>query len=118
MITNCRKNRLGTVDFDGKFLKMRKPQEFVVYPMQDSGTQIKVQSATRIGLIDLENGDVLMSTPKAGGACIVDLRDDFRKFTLPQEDVQTLRQWVKSTGSPAAGGSVRIYTDNTGAMAL
>lgn len=35
MITNIRKNRIGTVSFDGKFDGMRKSQDFIVYPMHD-----------------------------------------------------------------------------------
>lgn len=121
MITNCTKNCLGTVSFDGKFQGMRKAQDFIVYPMQDSGAIVKIQSDTRIGTLDLDSGALVLSQPHASGAYFLHLqRDKLSRETLPAEDVQTLRQWIKSTGGPMVGGNnaLRIYSDNTGAMAL
>lgn len=117
MITNCHKNIMGTVSFDGKFAGMRKAQDFIVYPMQDSGEVITIQSDTRIGQIDLATGALVLSAPRSGGCGFIHLQVGPRqRETLPQEEIQTLRQCVKSTGGLLVGGCVK--SENTGAMAL
>ena len=118
MITNIRKNIIGTTSFDAKFPKMRKSQNFIVYPMQDSGTIITVQSTTRIGEIDLDTGKATMSKPRLGGSFTIHLAEKVDRFELPQEDVQNLRQWIKNTGGPLVHGGHHVFVDNTGAMAL
>jgi hypothetical protein len=120
-ITNCSKNCLGTVSFDGKFTGMRKEQDFIVYPMQDAGEEIKIQSATRMGTLHLGTGELKMSQAHPNGAYFLHLQlDRLIVETLPMEDVQMLRGWVKSTGGTLVGGdnALRIFCDNTGAIAL
>lgn len=122
MITNCRRNIMGTVSFDGKFLGMRKPQDFIVYPMQDSGPLIKIQSNNRMGQINLDTGALVLSTAASGHAGFLHLqicvaRQTATCETLPTEEIQTLRQWIKSTGGIEVGSSV-VKCDNTGALAL
>ncbi len=122
MISNIKKNIMGTASFDGKFAGMRKAQDFIVYPMQDSGEVVSVQSDNRFGRIDLATGSVLMSaaaTCHAGAdwfrAC--QIRRTCKIDTLPAEELQTLRQWIKSTGGIEVGQSF-VKCDNTGALAL
>lgn len=118
MIAQCRKNIMGTVSFMGKFNGMRKAQEFIVYPMQDSGPVIQIQSDTRIGRVNLDTGELAMSQPHPSGAYGIHLASDkLNRETLPAEELQTLRQWIKSTGGLLVGKSI-VKTDNTGAMAL
>ena len=118
MITGIKKNIMGTVSFQGKFTGMRKAAEFIVYPMQDSGTVITIESDTRIGRLDLFNGLVRMSQPHSGGAYFIHLSMDKPVFTMvSKEDCQTLRGWVKATGGLEVGESI-VKCDNTGAMAL
>lgn len=112
---------MGTLSFDGQFNGMRKPQDFIVYPMQDSGERITIQSEHRFGSIDLADGKGILSANRAQYANSVWLMVCIRamKVTpiqLSAEDLQTLRQWVKSTGGLEVGGCVK--SDNTGAMAL
>ena len=121
-ITNCKKNIMGTVSFDGQFPGMNKPQDFIVYPMQDSSEEIRVQSDHRFGRIDLATGKGIMSANRADYANSVwlqlcEIRGTARSFTLATEEVQTLRQWIKSTGGLLVGSS-HVLSDNTGAMAL
>lgn len=121
-ITNCKKNIMGTVSFDGRFPGMNKPQDFIVYPIQDSTEEIRVQSGHRFGRIDLGTGKGVMSANRADYANSVwlqlcEIRGTAKAFTLAAEDLQTLRQWVKSTGGLLVGSSM-ILSDNTGAMAL
>jgi len=118
MIHKIRKNIMGTVSFSAKFPGMRKEQEFIAYPMQDSGQQIKVQSDTRMGMINFESGKVCMSVPHSGGAYFIHLQTDKLKvFDLSIEEIQTLKMWIKSTGGVSVG-SAHCYSDNTGAIAL
>lgn len=121
-ITGCKRNIMGTVSFDGQFPKMRKPQDFIVYPMQDSGPVITIQSDHRFGQIDLDTGKGVVSASRAQYANSVWLAMSLRAgtavdFELTAEDRQTLRQWIKSTGGIEVGSSF-VKCDNTGAMAL
>ena len=121
MISNLSKNIMGTVSFDGKFTGMRKAQDFIVYPMQDSGERISIQSDNRFGQIDLATGNGVLSTSHSYANwiwlsnCIV--HRTAIAIALTAEDTQTLRQWIKSTGGLEVGSSI-VKSDNTGAMAL
>jgi hypothetical protein len=122
MITNCHKNIMGTVSFDGRFAGMNKSQDFIVYPMQESGEIITIQSDHRFGRIDLATGKGLISAHRAQYANSVWLAlcacsGNTRDIELSAEDLQTLRQWIKSTGGIEVGSSI-VKSDNTGAMAL
>lgn len=121
-VTNCHKNIMGTVSFDGQFPGMNKPQDFIVYPMQDSGEKIRIQSDHRFGLVNLSTGAGVISANRAQYANgmwlqLCQIRGTAKNFTLSVEDVQTLRQWVKSTGGLLVGESF-VKSDNTGAIAL
>lgn len=121
-ITNCHRNIMGTLSFDGRFGKMRKPEDFIVYPMQDSGTGIRIQSEHRFGCIDLDTGSGDISARRqqyANGMWLTlcRIRGTNESIQLSTEDLQTLRQWVKSTGGLLVGESF-VKCDNTGAMAL
>lgn len=122
MIKNCHKNIMGTISFDGKFPGMRKEQDFIVYPMQDSGVEITIQSDHRFGKINLNTGESIISANRAQYAnsvwlaiCIATKKSI--SFVLSAEDCQTLRQWVKSSGGVEVG-SGGVVCDNTGAIAL
>ena len=118
MITNISKNCMGTVSFDGKFGSMRKAQEFVVYPMKsDDCKNPVIQSDTRIGRIDLSNGEVSMSPPRQGGAYSVHLAFAKSAGKLDAETIFMLKAAIFSTASGKAGNNVMgVYTDNIGAI--
>lgn len=118
MITNIRKNRMGTVSFDGKFDGMRKAQDFIVYPMHEGNqtAAAKVQSDTRIGMIHLETGEVLMSPSRAGGSYGVHLAFAKPAGKLNAEDLLALKAGIFSTAHGKAGTNGIIYTDNSGAI--
>lgn len=112
---------MGTVQFDGKFPSMRKAQDFIVYPMQDSGMTISIQSEHRFGQINLDTGKGVVSANRAQYANglwlqLCQAAKTAIEFELSAEDLQNLRQWIKSTGGIEVGGVVKC--DNTGAMAL
>jgi hypothetical protein len=125
MITNFKRNCLGTLDFTAKLGKMRKVDDFIVYPMQESSTEIRIQSDHRFGRVDLETGAGILSASRAqyaNGAWLMvcQIRGTAEAFTLDVEDREQLRQWVKSTGGALVGGNnaLRVHCDNTGAIAL
>ncbi len=118
MITNIRRNRMGTVSFDGKFDGMRKAQDFIVYPFH-AGNQTaaaKVQSDTRIGLIHLTTGQILMSPSRAGGSYGVHLTLAQPAGTLTGEELLLLKAQIAATANGHAGTNGIVYTDNSGAM--
>lgn len=119
MITNIRKNCMGTVSFDGKFNGMRKAQDFIVYPMHagNDASMAKVQSDTRIGMINMESGTVTMSRPKANGAYFIHLNGASIVGTLTSEELLMLKAAIFATASGKAGNNaMHVYTDNSAAL--
>lgn len=63
------KNSLGTANLILKVEgKMRKEQSFCVYPISVGEREIKIQSDTRIGTIDLKTGKGILTKSYSGGA--------------------------------------------------
>jgi hypothetical protein len=121
-IQNCHRNIMGTVSFDGRFQGMRKPQDFIVYPMQDSGEEIAIQSEHRFGKLDLATGRGILSANRqqyANGMwlslCVA--RNTAVRIELATEERETLRQWIKSSGGVEVGVSI-VKSCNIGALAL
>ena len=117
MIEKITKNCMGTLDITAKFNGMRKAQEFIVYPIKSTDQQdnILIQSGTRIGRIDLNNGKVTMSTPRAGGSYGVHLAFATVIDTLSTEELAGLKFRMVQTASNKAGNNGIMYTDNSGA---
>jgi len=114
-IKNFHKNIMGTLSFEMKLSKMRKPQEFIVYPVSsaDADKPITIQSDTRIGVIDLETGKGLMSQSHTGGAYFVHLSVDEKiRFKLDETQLELFRE--KMRGTSKTGDSI-IQIDNAGA---
>lgn len=118
MITNIKRNCMGTVSFDGKFDGMRKAQDFIVYPFHAGNQTIaaKVQSNTRIGMIHLTTGAVLMSKSHASGAYGVHLAEASHVGTLTGEELMLFKAQIAATASGKAGTNGIVYTDNSGAL--
>lgn len=120
MISNIRKGIMGTVEFDGKFSGMRKPQSFVVYPIAAGGDAgcATVQSDTRIGTIDTATGEVRMSASRPGGAYSAHIpRGGPPTDRLTAEALLMLRAGVFGTAGASVGCSV-MTTDNSGAAGV
>lgn len=117
MIDGIRKNCMGTVSFDGKFDGMRKAQDFIVYPLHagNQTTAAKVQSDTRIGMIHLETGEILMSPSRAGGSYGVHMALAKPAGKLSAESLLALKSAIFATASGKAG-THRVITDNSGAL--
>ena len=115
MIENIRKNRMGTVSFDGKFAGMRKAQDFIVYPMKEAETHAQVQSDTRIGAIDLQSGFVMMSPARQGGSYGVHLALAANVGKLTAEELLMFKAHILATAHGMAGTNGVVYCDNSGA---
>jgi hypothetical protein len=120
LLFNIRKNCLGTISFAAKFKGMRKPAEFIVYPVksEDDAGQILIQSDTRIGYVHLDTGAVWMSKPHAGGAYQHHLRERTLIDTLSAESLFDLKAHVFATAHGDAGRAENhiIGCDNGGAI--
>lgn len=118
MISNIRRNRMGTTSFDGKFPGMRKAQDFIVYPMHSGSgaTKAKIQSDTRIGSVDMASGAVLMSPPRAGGSYGVHMAFAKVIYTLNTEELLLLKAAIMGSAHGHAGTNGVVYTDNSAAL--
>lgn len=118
MISNLHRNCMGTVSFDGKFQGMRKPQDFIIYPLHvgHDASRIKIQSSTRIGHIDLNNGNVDLRPPRSGGAYFNHLGLTARVGKLPTDQLLLLKARIMDSASGRAGSNGIIYTDNSEAL--
>jgi len=117
-ITNIKKNCMGTLSFDGKFNGMRKAQDFIVYPIHkgNDADKIKIQSETRIGQIDLQTGDVLLSPARQGGSYFVHLAFAGKVDQLTREELAGLKfRLVQTAGDAVGGNGLGVVTDNSGA---
>lgn len=116
-----RGNCMGTVSFEHKFQGMRKPQDFIVYPIhagQFDGT-VMIQSDTRIGTVNVETGETIMAGPVASGAYGVHLSTLGKKIApMSGEDLTILKAAIFSTAHGAAGKAENgaVQTDNSGAL--
>lgn len=117
MISNMKKNCMGTLSFDGQFPGMRKAQDFCVYPISDEDPEdIKIQSDTRMGSINLKSGWLTMSNAHANGAYHHHLMLEGSKvYKLSAEELFMLKAQVMATASGHAGTNGIVFCDNKGA---
>jgi len=109
---------MGTLDLICKFKGMRKDQSFIVYPIHEGmeADKIKIQSETRIGYINLNNGLVSLCPPIPSGAYNPHLMFVKEIDVLSKEELAGLKYQLIQTASKKAGNnSVCMYTDNNGA---
>lgn len=113
---------MGTLEFTAKFSGMRKAQDFIVYPKDKSGPYIFIQSDTRFGQLNLESGELFISTPKPNGAGHAWLQRDMiydrhTREVLTPDELKAMRAGIKGTGGLEVG-SCGMVSDNTGALEL
>ena len=110
-----RRNIMGTTSFEFKLPNMRKMQDFIVYPATSGDTSIMIQSGTRIGRINMSNGEGMMSQSHASGAYGVHLQfDKLIPFSLTLDQLSALKEQVARTAGSLVGSSV-VKSDNSGA---
>lgn len=123
MISNIHKNNMGTTSFNGKFGKMRKEQDFIVYPIQsgDSGKTLSIQSGHRYAVISVESGKMILSSNQANYANSMTLQMDMmngkaESVLIPSEELETLLAFIRGTASPMAGNNcMSLFCDNSNA---
>jgi len=128
MITEIKNNCMGTISFTAKFPRMRKAQDFIVYPISDltidppeTDRYLAIQSGTRFGHIEITTGNVTLSRPRASGSYEILLQLDItsrqaQRFILPTSDLEKLKDAIRKTASKAAGDNVlNVVCDNSGA---
>lgn len=121
IVTNIQGNIMGTTSFYLQIKGMRKPQDFIVYPISkdDSAKTITIQSDTRIGTLNLENGKGEMSQSHQNGAYFMHLSMDKKTpFEVKVEDLETLKMHLILTASDKAGNNGVMTCDNSGAFKL
>ena len=118
-ITNYHKNIMGTLSFDLKVKGMRKPQDFIVYPIREKTDTIKIQSDKKFGEINILTGRGILS--KSGSAMyhlsLDKARNNVNEFHLSKGEVQELKTQIKSTTGKSVGGSF-VKSDNSAADLL
>ena len=123
MITNIHTNRMGTVSFNGKFGKMRKEQDFVVYPMSgdSDGKTITIQSEHRFGYVRIETGKFVLSANHAQYANSQKLAMDMANLKaeagqIPSDELEALKTAIRGTAGAMVGNNgMRVFCDNSNA---
>lgn len=119
-ISNFRKNIMGTMSFDLKLPKWRKPQGFIVYPMAQNANTIFIQSDKRWAEINPETGEMWMTNGKGGHPnsyllCFQKARGEAEKHQINPVDLSAIKMQIFTTAGSKVGESV-IYSDNSAAI--
>ena len=118
-ITNYKKNIMGTTSFDLKVKGMRKPQDFIVYPITEKTDKIRIQSDKKFGEIHLPTGKGILS--KSGNTSWHLASDMMNRnvntFELSEAELQEFINQIKSTSGKSVGSSF-VKSDNSGARLL
>ena len=110
---------MGTLSFDLKVKGMRKPQDFIVYPITGKTNIIRIQSDKKWGEIDVTTGKgILSKTGNNSWAFALDVSNrNVNKFDLTPEELEELKSKIRETSGKEVG-NVIITTDNSGAELL
>ncbi len=87
---------------DGAFDNMRKPQEWVIYPVQ--GDTVKIQCENRIARFSLIDGKGVISKARPSGAYNIDLMESLgaKPYQFPMALVEAINE------SPVSGNLVHL----------
>jgi hypothetical protein len=119
-LLNIKKNIMGTLSIDLKIKGMRKPQDFIFYPINKETEILTIQSSTRIAKLSL-GGKGLMSKSHQNGAYFMHLGiDKLTPFIFSHEDWQKIKDSLKLTSCKDAGKKENgiIQSDNSGAISI
>lgn len=116
-VSNIKKNIMGTLSIDLKVKGMRKSQEFIFYPISKETKKIKIQSDTRIALINLD-GLGKMSKPHQSGAYFHHLSiDDLTEFEFSKSDWKQIVDYLGLTNGDNVGSN-GVKVDNSGVVSI
>jgi hypothetical protein len=111
------KNKMGTLSIDLQISGMRKPQDFIFYPITKESKNLTIQSNTRIGTINLD-GCGKMTKSHSNGAYFVHLSiDELTPFEFNKSDWQQIVEYLGLTEGDNVGDS-GVSTDNSGAKSI
>ena len=112
MITSLHRSYVGTLGFSGLFPGMATPQLFTVHPIPAGVRvdQVTIQSPTRLGIIDLTDGSVMLTPDMPNGARFADLQGVPPMPYLCGHALLMLRAGVE-----ASAGVAVLGLDNRGA---
>lgn len=94
----------GRSAFAAKFLTMRKPQEFVIYPRSE-GEQIVIQSDKSCGVFNCVDGKGLLNLKSQYPALV---RHNGVMFDLPAEILKYCLSAGYKSGDTIAGGVMTV----------
>lgn len=124
-ITGIRRNVMGTTSFSLKGGRMRKSQNFTIYPKNaDDGLPPHVfiiQSSSRIGLLDMKQGRVIATPPQSGYTSFallsfyIDQKGMQNLGTMEKEDYRALFDAIGATSQDWDSEPSLIKTNNEGA---
>lgn len=116
-VEGIRKNIMGTLSIEMKIQGMRKAQEFIVYPITKDADSIKIQSDTRIAVVN-RNGQGKCSKSHSSGAYFHHLSlDPLTPFEFSKTDWRQIVEYTGLTEGDSVGDSV-VKTDNSGAKSI
>lgn len=116
-VFSIEKNIMGTLDIIFKIKGMRKPQDFLLYPITKESKNLKIQSNTRIAFLNLE-GKGKMSQSHQNGAFFHHFQmDKLTDFEFSQTDWQQIVDYIGTTQGDLVGSSV-VKSDNSGAKSI
>ena len=113
-------NIMGTTSLELKIKGMKKPQDFIVYPIsaERAGKPIMIQSDTRFGYLDLNSGMGLMSQSHPNGAYSYHFSVDKKvPFKISESDLKKIKEHISSTAGSKVGKSI-VFSDNSGASMM
>ncbi|CAN0176534.1 unnamed protein product [Ectocarpus fasciculatus] len=119
-IEGIRKGRMGTIEFEMKVVpKMRKAQNFTVYPLSEDKNKITIQSKNRIASIDMRTGQGKICNPPRTNSSFADLQfGNPLSFQVIEVDRVELIKSIAATASSRAGNNGIMVTDNSKASYL
>lgn len=122
MFSNFHRNIMGTISFEMKAPTMRKPQDFIVYPMNEKSDKILIQSDKRWAEICVNTGTVEMTNgtgghPNSWLLHYQKMHGKAQKFTISEVDLQTLKMQIFTTAGTKVGNAC-VISDNSGAFEI
>lgn len=115
---NIRKNCMGTISFMLKADNMRKPQEFITYPMSEKSNVLNFQSDKRWIVLNLETKMAKISIK--GNTYWEFVDNGSREIEINPDDLDQLLTAIKGTSNAEAGKKENgiCMTDNSAAHTI
>ncbi len=92
---------------------MRKPQSFVLYPYE-GGDTLKLQSDTRIMLLNIRTGNAILSRSHSNGSYFLDLTPErgAYKVKITEQELKTVQQHLWESAGEQTDKSGTLIIEN------